>query len=39
MAKHNLEINQNSGTCFGLVEPPIAPGTFGTLGAIPIFLF
>lgn len=37
MAKHNLKLIKNLGTCFGLGELPIAPGTFGTLGAIPIF--
>lgn len=37
MDKHNLKLIKNLGTCFGLGELPIAPGTFGTLGAIPIF--
>lgn len=36
--KNNLKLIKNLATCFGLGEIPLAPGTFGTLGAIPIFL-
>lgn len=29
---------KNLATCFGLGELPVAPGTFGTLGGIPIYI-
>lgn len=35
---HNHKLIKNLGTCFGLGEMPFMPGTFGTLGGIPIFL-
>ena len=35
---HNHKLIKNLGTCFGLGEMPFVPGTFGTLGGIPIFL-
>lgn len=34
----NHEILKNLGTWFGLGEMKVAPGTFGTLGAIPLYL-
>ncbi len=39
MKKHNLKLIKNLGTFFGLGEMKVAPGTFGTLGGIPIFIF
>ena len=36
---HNHKLIKNLGTCFGLGEMSFMPGTFGTLGGIPIFLF
>ncbi|MGL4687544.1 MAG: phosphatidylglycerophosphatase A family protein [Fusobacteriaceae bacterium] len=35
----NNELVKNFGTWFGLGEMKKAPGTFGTLGGIPIFIF
>jgi len=35
---HNHKLIKNLGTCFGLGEMSFMPGTFGTLGGIPIFL-
>lgn len=34
----NRKIVKNLGTCFGLGNLKKAPGTFGTLGGIPVFL-
>lgn len=34
----NRRIVKNFATCFGLGEIPKAPGTFGTLGGIPIYI-
>lgn len=39
MKNNNLRLIKNLATCFGLGEIPFAPGTFGTLGAIPLFIF
>lgn len=34
----NRRIVRNLGTWFGLGDMPKAPGTFGTLGGIPVFI-
>lgn len=34
----NRKVVKNLATVFGLGEMPIAPGTFGTLGGIPIYI-
>lgn len=34
----NRKIIKNLATVFGLGEMPVAPGTFGTLGGIPIYI-
>ncbi|MGL5278620.1 MAG: phosphatidylglycerophosphatase A family protein [Cetobacterium sp.] len=34
----NRKIVKNLATVFGLGEMPVAPGTFGTLGGIPIYI-
>ncbi len=34
----NKKIVKNLATVFGLGEMPVAPGTFGTLGGIPIYV-
>ncbi len=34
----NKKLVKNLATCFGLGDLPKAPGTFGTLGGIPIFI-
>ena len=39
MSGHNHKLIKNLATCFGLGEMSFMPGTFGTLGGIPIFLF
>lgn len=39
MSGHNHKLIRNLATCFGLGEMSFMPGTFGTLGGIPIFLF
>jgi len=38
MSGHNHKLIKNLATCFGLGEMSFMPGTFGTLGGIPIFL-
>lgn len=35
----NKKMVRNLGTWFGLGDMPKAPGTFGTLGGIPVFIF
>lgn len=37
--KKKYKLVQNLATWFGLGDMPKAPGTFGTLGAIPVFIF
>lgn len=37
--KKNYKLIKNLATWFGLGDMPHAPGTFGTLGAIPVFIF
>ena len=39
LTKDNHKLIKNLATCFGLGEMSFMPGTFGTLGGIPIFLF
>ena len=39
MSGHNHKLIKNLATCFGLGEMSFMPGTFGTLGGIPILLF
>ncbi|MGL5088821.1 phosphatidylglycerophosphatase A family protein [Cetobacterium sp.] len=34
----NLKLVRNLATVFGLGDMPVAPGTFGTLGGIPIYI-
>lgn len=34
----NLKVVKNLATVFGLGELPVAPGTFGTLGGIPLYI-
>lgn len=35
----NNKFIRNLGTCFGLGDMPLMPGTFGTLGGIPLYIF
>lgn len=39
MQNKNYKIIRNLGTWFGLGDIPFMPGTFGTLGGIPLFIF
>ena len=39
MSDKNYKLIRNLGTWFGLGDIPFMPGTFGTLGGIPIFIF
>ncbi|WP_022819178.1 phosphatidylglycerophosphatase A family protein [Fusobacterium russii] len=39
MKKNSNKFIRNLATCFGLGDMPFMPGTFGTLGGVPIYIF